>query len=312
MKNMRRDVPLKEYSAYRIGGPARYFLETDDSVALQEALVAARAERIPFFIMGSATNLLISDSGFAGLVIRPLFRSLSVEGTLLRAGAGVLMADALDRAIERGLAGLEWAGGLPGTVGGAVRGNAGAFGGETKDAIREVVSLDISGVELRHITRTRGECAFGYRNSIFKINDGKELITEAVFELAQGDREAIRDAAQEKIRYRAARHPMELPNIGSTFKNVPLDRVPEAARAEVAHAVKTDPFPVVPAAYLISETKLQGTQAGGAMISPKHPNFIVNAGGAHARDVEELIARMKDAVHEKFGIVLEEEVMRLQ
>lgn len=312
IKQVRRNVPLKEYSAYRIGGPASYFLETDDITVLSDALVAAQEELVPFFIMGSATNLLISDSGFAGLVVRPQFRSLSVEGTRLRAGAGALMADVLSFAIENSLSGLEWAGGLPGTVGGAIRGNAGAFGGETKDSVHEVMSLDMSDTQMRRITRMRNECDFSYRNSIYKEPDRKELIVEAEFNLSHGDPEKIRLLVDEKIRYRAERHPMDVPNVGSTFKNVPLDRVPDAMRAVIAHVVKTDPFPVVPAAYLISETKLQGVQIGGAMISPKHPNFIVNVDNARARDVEELISLIKDAVREKFGIILEEEVMRLQ
>lgn len=302
-------IDLKTYSNYKIGGRARQFCNPKNVEGLKEAVLNARKEKLPIFILGGGTNLLISDKGFDGLVLKPEMNTLQVSGLTLRVGAGVLIEDLLNFTISKGLSGFEWAGGLPGTVGGAIRGNAGAFGGETKDNIHEVTSLDISSEIPKVVARDNVECNFGYRNSIFKINDGREVITEAIFKMKKGDKKAIRAAIEEKIAYRKARQPLEYPNIGSIFKNVDLRLVPKKLHVELAHVVKTDPFPVVPTAHLISECGLKGVSWGGAMISPKHPNFIVNVLDAKAEDVKTLIKLVKTGVKEKFGIKLEEEVI---
>jgi UDP-N-acetylmuramate dehydrogenase len=242
---------------------------------------------------------------------------------LLKVGAGESIPQFLNFLVSHGLSGFEWAGGLPGTVGGAIRGNAGAFGGETKDAVAEVVSLDISGRTPKLIKRNNKQCRFGYRNSIFKMRDlnlrtsdvqsigPKEIVLEVVFQLKRGDKQAIKEAIEEKIRYREERQPLDYPNIGSIFKNVDLHRVPKKLRASLAHVIKKDPFPVVPTAYLISESGLKGIVCGGAMVSPKHPNFIINALGAQADDVKKLISLVKSEVYGKFKIKLEEEIVRV-
>ncbi|MFZ3365153.1 MAG: UDP-N-acetylmuramate dehydrogenase, partial [Candidatus Acidiferrales bacterium] len=197
-------------------------------------------------------------------------------------------------------------GGLPGTVGGAVRGNAGAFKGEIKDRIVSVESFDVE--TLAAVTRGNAACKFGYRSSIFKEKNGREIILRATLNMDGGDARQIAAGIQEKINYRLERHPMEYPNIGSTFKNVDLELVPKIWRNAFAKVIKIDPFPVVPTAYLISEAGLRGMQHGAAMVSPKHPNFIVNLGGATAADVRFLIAEVKEKVFEKYGIRLEEEI----
>ncbi|MDO8467301.1 MAG: UDP-N-acetylmuramate dehydrogenase [bacterium] len=303
------NVSLKEYSNYKIGGPARYFFAPKTVDELTEAVKKARVEKLKIFILGGGTNLIINDAGFEGLVIKPEIGGLRREGNLILAGAGVLMADLLNFAIENSLSGFEWAGGLPGTVGGAVRGNAGAFGGETKDNIKEVVSLDIRDAEPNLTKRNREACQFGYRNSVFKINDGHEIVLEAEFELTPGDSAEIKKLIDEKIKYRQDRQPLEYPNIGSIFKNVDVHK----ASAEVVEAckavIKTDPFPVIPTAHLINEAGLKNQQIGQAMVSPKHPNFIINLGGATAEDVKALIKVVKSTVKEKFGVDLEEEVI---
>ncbi len=303
------NVSLKEHSSYRIGGNARFFAEARDADALCQAIAFARERRLPHFVLGGGTNLLISDDGFDGVVVKPALRLLASDDVQVRAGAGVPVPVLLEFAIENGLSGLEWAGGLPGTVGGAVRGNAGAFGGETKDVIAEVVSMDISGETPRTIRRAKGECAFGYRTSIFKMYSRKEVILEATFALKKGDKKAVRDAIEEKIRYRTERHPMEYPNIGSIFKNVPLEHISLLLNKEFAPVAKQDPFPVVPTAHIISKAGLKGAQHGGAVVSEKHPNFIVNAGEAKASDVKTLIQLVKRMVLEKYEIVLEEEII---
>lgn len=308
-----RDISLKEYSNYKIGGPAAYFYVVRNVEELKEAILEWRKLNLgkPIFILGGGTNLLINDEGFDGLVIKPEFKKIEREGNLVRVGSGVLVSEFLNYLITEELSGLEWAGGLPGMVGGAIRGNAGAFGGETKDNIKEVVSLDISLPEPKLVVRKNSECQFGYRNSIYKIENGREIILEAVFEFRPYNREEIQKATQEKIDYRNTRHPMDLPSIGSIFKNTDLKSLPESRWKEFEGKIKTDPMPVIPTAYLVSECDLKGTTRGGAMISPKHPNFIVNFRNATAADVEALIQLVKESVKKKFDINLEEEIIRV-
>jgi UDP-N-acetylmuramate dehydrogenase len=302
-------VSLKAHTSYKIGGPSRYFFDAQSSAELVDAVRQAHDEHLKFFVIGGGTNLLVSDAGFDGLVLRPVLRDIKLAGEDVRVEAGASMAELLDAAAAKGLSGLEWAGGLPGTVGGAIRGNAGAFGGEMKDVVNSVTSLDTE--TLQTVTRKASECCFAYRSSIYKELAGREIILSAVLRLRPGDKKAIRSAIEEKIAYRMARHPMEYPNAGSIFKNIPFDTVPALFHKRFAPVVKTDPFPVVPVAYLISEAGLKGVSFGGALISPKHPNFIVNALGASSEDVEALIRLVKGVLRQKFQIAIEEEVMRL-
>mgnify|MGYP001566039061 CR=1 FL=1 len=303
------NVDLKQYSHYKIGGPARYFFAPKNKEEMLEAVKKARAEKLSIFILGGGTNLLINDKGFNGLVLKPEIRDLKRAGNLVQVGAGVQMSELLSYLVSQSLSGFEWAGGLPGTVGGAIRGNAGAFGGETKDSVKEVVSLDIRDSEPNLVKRNNQACQFGYRNSIFKMNDGHEVIVEVEFELKPGDPAEIKKAIDEKIKYRHERQPLEYGNIGSIFKNVDVRKATPEVVAACSHVIKTDPFPVIPTAHLITEAGLKNRQIGQAMVSPKHPNFIVNLGGATAEDVRQLIAVVKEAVKSKFGVDLEEEVI---
>src|SRR3989338_6609566 len=304
-------IPLIRHSNYKIGGPARYFYAGKNIEGIEKAVVKARQWKLPLFILVGGTNLLISDDVFNGLIIKPEINTFKIEGDRARVGAGYSMTQLLDNLIAKGLSGFEWAGGLPGTVGGAVRGNAGAFGGETKDLVSEATSLDISGRMPKIVKRNNQQCRFGYRNSIFKHTNTNEIILEVVFKLKKGDGQAIKNAIKDKIQYRQERQPLDYPNIGSIFKNVDLRLVPKKRHASLAHIVKIDPFPVIPTAYLISEAGLKGVAFGGAMISPKHPNFIVNALGAKASDVKNLISLVKSEVYGKFKIKLEEEIVYL-
>ncbi len=230
------------------------------------------------------------------------------------------MAKLLNYATSKSLSGLEWAGGLPGTLGGAIRGNAGCFGGEIKDAVVSVRSFNIKSEKI--VERMARACKFGYRDSVFKniaARDGAgmagEIILSVTLAMAKGDKKAIMRAIREKIEYRKKNHPLEYPNIGSIFKNVPVPtRASKMTKwcsltfRGAQFSVKTDPFPVISAAKLISEIGLRGVSFGGAMISAKHPNFIVNVWNAGAGDVKNLIALAKAEVKRKFGVALEEEV----
>ncbi|MBI4159536.1 UDP-N-acetylmuramate dehydrogenase [Candidatus Wolfebacteria bacterium] len=300
---------LQPYSHIKIGGIAEYFSEPKTINDLVMVVAAARKLSRPIFILGGGTNILFRNSGLRGAVVKPSVMTLRRDGDFLRVGSSVLIAQLLDYSITHSLSGLEWAGGLPGTVGGAIYGNAGAFRGEIKDSVVNVVSVDIAKKNPTIVRRSSSECGFDYRSSIFKENTGKEIIVEALLRLPAGNKKAIRSAIHENIKYREDRQPLIHPNIGSIFKNVDLRKIPKAQHGLFSHVIKTDPFPVVPTAHLIAEAGLKGVSCGGAMISPKHPNFIVNILDATAVDVLNLIDLVKQRVKRKFGIVLEEEVI---
>jgi len=320
MPKFKESVLLSTFSNYKIGGPARFFFNAKNEKEVVWAAKEAKAKKLPVFILSGGTNLLIGDEGFKGLVLRPDITSIKIKGTTLTVGAGVLMSDLLDVTTKKSLSGLEWAGGLPGALGGAIRGNAGCFGGEIKDSIVSVRSLDRKTMKI--VERTAKQCAFSYRDSIFKQRNGNDVILSATLRLEKGDKKTIAASIKEKIEYRKRHHPLEYPNIGSTFKNVPLHSIHKEgsakynaalAKATLEHkgstfSIKTDPFPVISAAKLISESGLRGVSYGGAMISPKHPNFIVNILDASAPDVQNLITLAKAEVKKKFGVVLEEEI----
>lgn len=310
-----KNVSLKDFSNYKIGGNALYFSE----VKIKEELIGSLNEwknisksisglsNSQVFVLGSGTNILFSDVGFNGLIIKNSINGIQKDGNKVSVGAGTEVSKLTDFCIQNLLSGLEWAGGLPGTVGGAIRGNAGAFGGETKDNLIEATSLNLKTLET--ITRTSDECKFSYRNSIFKNQATDEIIISAVFNLEKGNREEIENKLKEKIEYRKAKHPLEYPNIGSTFKNVPVEKIPVEFKDELSQYIKNDPFPVIPAAKLIFLGNLKGKRVGDVMVSEKHTNFIINLGNGKASQVKELIGIIKNEIKNKFGVVLEEEIM---
>ena len=309
---IRQNVPLKDYSNYKIGGPAAYFLE----VSTKEELIKGIKEweemglNKRIFVLGKGTNILINDEGFDGFVIHNNILGIERKENDLIVGAGVLVSDILNYCIENSLSGLEWAGGLPGTIGGAVRGNAGAFGGEAKDCVKEAISFNL--LDKSQNFRKNKDCNFSYRYSFFKSREGlNEIITSVILKLKPREKESIRQSVLEKIDYRKAKHPLELPNIGSTFKNIPFDSLSPELQAEWRQYIKSDPFPVIPVAKVIYLAGLMGKRVGSAQISEKHTNFIVNLGGATSNDVKQIIEEVKTAVNEKFGVILEEEIMYL-
>ena len=304
-----KNVLLAKHSNYKIGGPARYFFAARTPQQVREALRQAKELKLKVFILGGGTNIIFPDKGWNGLVLKVGITGIHKKKNIVTAGAGVTMKDLLEFAAKHRLAGLSWAGGLPGFLGGAVRGNAGCFGGETKDTLASVRTLNTR--TLKERTWTNKQCKFTYRSSIFKERDGEEVVLEASFRLKKGSVKAIRAEMEDHIRYRIERQPLTLPNIGSIFKNVPLQSVPKKLHAQFAKVIKVDPFPVVPTAYLLSEANLKGVSRGGAMISPKHPNFIVNYRRARAADVKALIKIAQTAVKKKFGIRIEPEVIEV-
>ncbi|MEY4731524.1 MAG: UDP-N-acetylmuramate dehydrogenase, partial [Candidatus Parcubacteria bacterium] len=229
---LQQNVSLAKHSNYKIGGPARYFFAARTASEVREALRQAKELELRVFVLGGGTNIIFPDKGFDGLVLNVSVGGIRAKKNIVIAGAGVLMKDLLEFAAKRSLAGLAWAGGLPGHVGGAVRGNAGCFGGETKDAIASVRTLNTE--TLKERTWTNAQCSFTYRSSLFKERDGEEVILEASFRLKRGSMKAIRAEMEDHIRYRKERQPLELPNIGSIFKNVPLSTIPKKLHAQFA------------------------------------------------------------------------------
>jgi UDP-N-acetylmuramate dehydrogenase len=292
------NIILSRHSNFKIGGPAKYFFEARSIEEINKAVKKLQKLKAPVFVLGAGTNILFPDEGFDGLILKPNIQfieeiSSKVSGqkstVVLRIGAGVPLGQLLNYLMTNNLSGLEWAAGIPGTVGGAIYGNAGAFGGEMKDIISDVVSVDISKGNPRIVRRSRADCRFAYRHSVFKERGNREVIIEAALHFRKGDKKRIQEVMEANLDYRRQRQPLEYPSIGSIFKNVS----------------------VIPAAFLISETGLAGISCGGAMISPKHPNFIVNVLAATSGDVKNLIKLAKKKVFNKFKIKLEEEVVCL-
>lgn len=311
---LRQNVSLKDYSNYKIGGNASYFLEVKTKEELMKGISLWRQTSNGFsgskkkiFILGNGTNILFSDNGFDGLVIKIALEGIEKIGNEVFVASGTKFSDLCDFCINNSLSGFEWAGGLPGTVGGAIRGNAGAFGGETKDIILQVLSLNSESLKL--VKRQAKECKFSYRSSIFKSKGVNEVILSAVFVLKNGNKEEIQKLTNEKISYRKQKHPLAYPNIGSIFKNVAIEKFSKEKMKELFPYVKDDPFPVVPTAKLIFLAGLRGKRVGDAQISEKHTNYIVNLGNAKAKEVSELIKIIKKEIKEKFNINLKEEIM---
>lgn len=301
MAVIQENVPLRPLNNYQVGGRARYFAVVGTQADLVVALEFARARQLQIFILGGGTNIVFADEGFDGLVIQVALNGWSINGDKLTSGAATNMEDLVDGSIAAGLSGLEWAGGLPGSLGGAIRGNAGAFQGEIKDVMFAVNSVALKNG--RHVARNNQQCQFGYRDSVFKRVD--EVIVSATLRLKFSNQATLRRLADEHIAYRKARHPLEYPNGGSVFKNVAVERIPADARQHFREFVKTDPFPVVPSGKIIDDAGLKGYRIGDAQISEKHCNYFVNRGSATASDITALVLYTQKIVSDKFGIKLE-------
>lgn len=281
--NVYRNEPMKRHTTFRIGGPADYYLCPHSAKEIQKVVEICREEKLPYFILGNGSNLLVSDQGYRGVVIQ-LWKNVSdirVEGCLIQAKAGASLAKIAAEALEEGLTGMEFAAGIPGTLGGAVVMNAGAYGGEMKDILKEVLVMDQQG---RIFTLEKKDLKLGYRTSAVK--EKGYIVLAAVLELWPGDREEIRKLMEDLKQKRVEKQPLDLPSAGSTFK-----------RPEGYFAGK-----------LIMDAGLRGFSVGGAQVSEKHCGFVVNTGGASASDVLTLIREVQKRVREKFGVELETEV----
>ncbi len=299
---------LAPHTVYKIGGPARFFVEAKNADDVRTAFLYAVKRGLPFFILGAGSNILVSDKGFDGLVIKMTSGEVRVDGERLIADGGIMMARVAGEATRAGLAGFEWGIGIPGTVGGSVRGNAGCFGGEMKGVIESAHIFNIRKSDFRILKNV--ECEFAYRDSIFKRRP-EWVILSATFKLKKD----VPGAIQERIKYitaeRTGKQDIGTKSCGCIFKNVSWDRIDHdrkflLARHDVLTKFKDNA--TVPAAFLIDECSLKGTRIGRVYVSRKHANFFVNEGGAAAREVVMLVSLVKNVVRKKFGIMLEEEI----
>ena len=305
MLKIKEKIPLKEYTTFKIGGPARYFFVAKNKEDLKNAILWAKKKKLPFFILGAGSNVLFSDKGFNGLVIKLQNTQYEIRNTKVIAEAGVPLQKVVLKLAKKELSGLENLAGIPGTLGGAIWGNAGAFGREIGDVVKEVEILRINGLMSWRIEKLKNkDCKFGYRDSIFKRKKNW-IILEATLRLKRGKRKEIEEKIKEILKLRKEKQPLEFPSAGSVFKNVPIEKVPKRIREKFKEKIKNG---FLPAGVLIEAAGLKGFQIGGAKISEKHANFIVNVGKAKASDVKELIEKIKKEVKKKFKIQLEEEI----
>lgn len=274
---------MKKHTTFRIGGPADYMVSPPSAEKAEEVMGFCRLNEIPCFVLGNGSNLLVSDGGFRGVVlrIRENMSRITVEGCTLKAEAGALLSAAAAECCAAGLSGVEFASGIPGTIGAGIAINAGAYGGELKQILKDALVIDRSGKKSR---LTADDLEMGYRTSR-ALREGL-IILEASFILEEGDPEDIRSRMEELNRRRREKQPLEYPSAGSTFKR--------------------------PAGYfagkLIQDAGLSGYRSGGACVSEKHCGFVVNTGGATAADVMAVIRHVQDEVFRRTGVELEPEV----
>ena len=299
---IREHVPLKEMTTFQIGGPARYFATVKTEPDIREAIAWAQEKKMTFVLLATGSNVLVPDDGLDALVIHIEDGTYAFDGNVLISDAGCNLLELIQLAGHKGLGGWEKMAGIPGTIGGAARGNAGAFGTEMKDVVVSIDSLNSDTLESR--TCTNAECDFSYRHSFFKDNP-EWIITKVVIELQQIDPGESAQLAEQTIAEREKRHLQNVRAAGSFFMNpvAPSDVLAMFEREKgVASREKR-----VPAGWLIEKAGMKGANVGGAQASLQHPNYIVNTGGATAKDVLELAVQIKARVKKEFDIELKEE-----
>lgn len=300
---IRENEPLARYTTFKIGGPARFFVPTKTEEEIIEAVQFAASQNLPYVFLGGGTNTLVSDEGYRGVVIRNEDRSLSFNGPLCYASAGTILAVMVHAAVQKGLSGMEWAFGVPGTVGGAVRGNAGAFGLSTYDSVYRVRVLHPDSHRVRMLDRD--ELTWGYRDSIFKHTP--LIILAAEFMFTPLEVEQCQTNLELYLTRKKESQPLGKECAGCVFKNPHIQSFPKDVPLPIEFFQKE----YVPAGWLVEQVNLKHHVIGGATISGKHGNFFLNANNATAADVVQLITLAKDRVREKFGVTLEEEIVYL-
>ena len=284
--NVRINEPMKNHTTFKIGGPAQYYVTPESVTQIQEVVSLCRDMNMPLHVIGNGSNILVGDDGVDGVVLA-LFNTFSdyeIKDNVITAQAGMSLIKLAVIALREGLTGLEFASGIPGSVGGAVYMNAGAYDGQMKDVVTSVTVLDEAG-NIRILGRD--ELDMGYRTSA--VAKHNMIVLQVIIELKAGDKEQIKDRMNQLSELRKQKQPLEYPSAGSTFK-----------RPEGYFAGK-----------LIADAGLKGYSIGGAAVSEKHAGFVVNMGGATAKDVVELTDYIKKRIIEQFGVTLELEIKKI-
>jgi len=285
-ENIILNEPMSRHTTFRVGGEAACLIKVPNSEVLSKLILFLEQTGHEYFLIGNGSNLLVSDNGYDGIILKleDRFEKIHTDGMKIIAGAAASLSQVAKRAMEEGLQGMEFASGIPGTLGGAIVMNAGAYDGEMKQIVKEVNVMDQAG---NILTLNNETMEFGYRSSV--IRNRPFIVLSAVLTLEEGDKEQIKQKIKVLAEKRREKQPLEYASAGSTFK-----------RPEGYFAGK-----------LIMEAGLRGFSIGGAKVSDKHCGFIVNTGNATAQDIFEVIQEVQERVKEQFGILLEPEVIRL-
>lgn len=302
LSGIAKNVPLKNYTTYKIGGPAKYFFVAKTKEDLMAAVKIAKKLKLSVFILGGGSNLLISDKGFNGLVIMINILGVESKGSKLIVGAGEKLVKLSYLSADKSLSGLEWATSIPGAaIGGSIYGHAQAFGTKISSIVESVQVIDSKTLKLK--TFTNKECQFSLKNSIFKKNKNL-IIVSAVLNFKKGKKEEIKKKIKEFLDYRRNKHPIEFPTPGSAFVNPEIKIKNKKLLKEFPELNGFNKLGIIAAGFLIAKSGLAGKKIGNAQISEKHSNFIVNLGGAKAKDVLALMNLARKKVKNNFGISL--------
>ena len=285
-KNILLDEPMMKHTTFRVGGPAKAFVSVDTEKQLSEIIPFLIKVEEPYYVVGNGSNILVGDRGYNGVILEigSKFNKITVNDNIITAQAGALMSSVARSALENGLTGFEFASGIPGTMGGGVVMNAGAYGGELKDVVKNVKVMSPKG---EMINLSVEDMRFGYRSSAIKT--GPYIAIEITIELQKGNKDEIEEKMRSLNEQRRSKQPLEFPSAGSTFK-----------RPEGYFAGK-----------LIMDTGLRGFSIGGAAVSEKHCGFVINKKNATAIDIYEVITEVQERVYDKFGVHLEPEIIFL-
>jgi len=302
--------PMSTHTSFRVGGPARLYFIAQSSEEILAAVQVAKATHIPWFVYGGGSNLLVSDDGYEGLLIQAANRKVTIEGTVVRAEAGAITAMVARTSVDGGLTGFEWAIGIPGTIGGAIYGNAGCYGGEMKDVVTHVDAYNLAKNE--RVELSNEACAFGYRESVFKHEP--HVILGCEMQLApSADIEASKQEMARMLDKRKESQPLAKSSCGCVFKNVDFQ---DESELEILKRHVEVPAGMLAqkrlsAGWLIDQVGMRGKRIGNIEVSEKHGNFFENHGQARAEDIIALMSLVKMKVRDELGIELQEEVQLL-
>lgn len=306
MITIQEDIELKNFTTFRVGGKARYFTKAYSEEDIAEAIRWAKEKQVPVFVLGGGSNVLFSDKGWEGMVLKIENKEiLNEEDGKLQVDAGTIFAHVVEFSRMHGFSGMEKLAGIPGTMGGAVRGNAGAFGMETKDSVQSVRAFNRETLVIHEYSKE--ECLFEYRSSFFKRHPEMIILSVKLSLQPGADSDELGKIMNETVETRKRKHPQKLFCAGSFFINpvVPNESIREEFERDTGIKMKGD---MIPAGWLIDAVGLRGKEIGGAKVSDIHPNYLINTGVATAESIIILASIIKQRVRSELGIRLQEEV----